>query len=866
MNGKNYRKWATALGCALLTLPSQAGVPDSVYVYPYHTGNNGQGGLNIAWSADQTNWKAIGPKHTFVSSDFGVWGGQKRMFHPYTVRLSDGTWRSVWQVNTNINQFAVAESKDLVHWIPQDYPYMQGVSSCIDPVLQVDEKRGEYTVYFLSDGKYYRTVSTDFYHFSNPVQVDASAYKDATVNLTINGEVGNGQIIKVPYSVAEYLEMAVATAQAKNALYDEKAKDDATRFAGLKSLEAQVTVSANHKKEISDKLIGIFFEDISYAADGGLYAELVQNRDFEYSKNDNGGWNALTSWSIKGDGMTMRVETDAPIHENNAHYVVLDITTPSASLVNEGFDGIAVKKGEKYDFSLFAKALKGKGGKCTVQLQSDGKVIGSTSLTIGSASAWKKLSTTLTASEDAANAQLVITPQESGSLALDMISLFPQKTFKGRKNGLRADLAQLLADLKPKFIRFPGGCATHGNGIENIYHWNESVGSLESRKPAFNIWHYHQTRGLGFYEYFQFCEDIGAEPLPVLAAGVPCQNSSHGGHGQQGGIPMEEMPAYIEEILNLIEWANGDAKTSKWAKMRAEAGHPKPFNLKYIGIGNEDLISKTFEERYLMIVKAVKEKYPEITVCGTVGPWCEGSDYEQGWKIATENHIDMVDEHYYQTPGWFIYNQDYYDQYDRKGPKVYVGEYAAHLPGRPNNIETALAEALHICNMERNGDVVSMSSYAPLFAKEKHTNWNPDMIYFNNTSARPMVGYYTQQMHSLHSGNEYLDSKLTVNESKKGVRERMTVSTVRDSKKGVTYLKLVNMMPYEVSTKVSADGLISGTTTAKSLVLTGKPESTDSTPQESSVEIAPEFTYVMPAYSFTIITIPDSQKAGKKKK
>lgn len=287
----------------------------------------------------------------------------------------------------------------------------------------------------------------------------------------------------------------------------------------------------------------------------------------------------------------------------------------------------------------------------------------------------------LKADADADHASIKVEPLGTGKVALDMISLFPQQTFKGRKNGLRADLAQTLADLKPKFMRFPGGCVAHGDGLHNIYNWKETIGPLEARKPQRNLWGYHQTKGLGYYEYFQFCEDMGCEPLPVLAAGVSCQNSSDRGHGQQGGIPMDKMPEYVQDVLDLIEWANGDAKTTKWGKLRAEQGHPAPFNLKYIGIGNEDLISKTFEERYLMIVKAVKEKYPDIVVCGTSGPWSEGSDYETGWRLAKDHKIDMIDEHYYQTPGWFIYHQDYYDQYDRNGSKVYLGEYAAHTPG-----------------------------------------------------------------------------------------------------------------------------------------------------------------------------------------
>ena len=417
-----------------------------------------------------------------------------------------------------------------------------------------------------------------------------------------------------------------------------------------------------------------------------------------------------------------------------------------------------------------------KGGKTVIRLMSkDGKELARTTLSVSSRD-WRKQTAVLKAVADADSALLAISPQVEGEYALDMISLFPQKTFKGHKNGLRADLAQAIADIHPRFVRFPGGCLAHGDGVDNIYNWKETIGPLEARKSAPNIWRYHQTRGLGYFEYFQFCEDIGAEPLPVLAAGVPCQNRScipgkPLSGGQQGGIPMEEMDAYVQDILDLIEYANGDPKKNKWAKMRAEAGHPKPFNLKYIGIGNEDLITPIFEERFEMIFKAVKEKYPEITVIGTVGPFYEGTDYEAGWKFATRLNVPMVDEHYYNTPGWFINNQDYYDRYDRTKPKVYLGEYAAHLPGRPNNIETALAEALYLTSVERNGDIVSMTSYAPLLAKEGHTQWNPDLIYFNNREVKPTVGYYTQQLYGQNSGDTYLPADRKIDNPRQDVQK-----------------------------------------------------------------------------------------------
>lgn len=393
--------------------------------------------------------------------------------------------------------------------------------------------------------------------------------------------------------------------------------------------------------------------------------------------------------------------------------------------------------------------------------------------------------------------------RKDGKLAVDMVSLFPHETFKG--HGLRKDLAEAIAALHPKFVRFPGGCMSHGQGLDNIYHWNETVGPLQDRKPDKNIWGYHQTRGLGFFEFFQFCEDIGAEPLPVLAAGVPCQNSApdkNGFGGQQGGIPMSDMPAYCQEILDLIEWANGDPATSKWAKMRADAGHPEPFNLKYIGIGNEDIISTTFEERYEMICKAIKQKYPNIIVCGTVGPFHDPSaDYVEGWKFAKAHHdiIDMVDEHYYESPGWFMHHQNYYDDYDRMGPKVYLGEYAS----RTRTVESALVEAMHLCSLQRNGDVVAMSSYAPLLCKEGYANWNPDMIYFNNDTITSLTpSYYTQLLFGTHSGDRYVASRLSLPED---IAYRVAASVVKDSKTGRTYLTVVNALPTTLN--LSVEGL-----------------------------------------------------------
>ena len=358
---------------------------------------------------------------------------------------------------------------------------------------------------------------------------------------------------------------------------------------------------------------------------------------------------------------------------------------------------------------------------------------------------------------------------------------------------------------------------------------------------------------MGFFEYFQFCEDIGAEPLPVLAAGVPCQNSANNAEGiggQQGGIPMADMPAYVEEICNLIEWANGDPATNEWAKMRADAGHPKPFNLKYLGLGNEDIISTVFEERYEMICKAVRERYPDIKICGTVGPFHGPSaDYTEGWDF-TKKHPDlqyMVDEHYYESTGWFMHNRDYYDSYDRSAAKVYLGEWAASTNVKRPNVETALAEALYLTDIERNGDIVEMTSYAPMLSKDGHSNWNPDMIYFSNTHIRTTPAYEIQRLFSIYGGDRYVNTKLEITNSN-SLNHRIGASVVRDSKNGKRYLKLVNALPSTL--KISIKG-IDLPTNVKCQQFTGAIDDQ----KAKTVEIETNEPTTLPPYSLRIIEL-----------
>nr|WP_235891756.1 alpha-L-arabinofuranosidase C-terminal domain-containing protein [Flavobacterium gawalongense] len=734
--------------------------------------------------------------------------------------------------------------------------------NCLTPEVTYNKEKSEYTISWLSKNQTettaWCTTTKDFKTFSETKSIPVAAHKNSRSTVLISGKPETGSINKVAWNVIEGLIKTQQVSVYKNQLWSETTKTDTERFADLKPVEAKFSLDVTKSKKISNSLLGIFFEDINYAADGGLYAELVQNRDFEYTVSDTKGrdtnWNSTKAWSLKGETAQYIIDSINPIHPNNKHYAKLSIQQVGAALANEGFDGIAVKAGEKYDFSVFARTTKGKAGKLLVRLVGkNGEIYGETTTPSITAN-WKKYNATITAKAAVAEARLEIIPQMTGSLDLDLISLFPQKTFKGHKNGLRADLAQPLADLKPKFMRFPGGCVAHGDGIANIYNWKNTIGPLEARKPMRNLWGYHQTVGLGYFEYFQFCEDAGAEPLPVIAAGVPCQNSSTGGAGQQCGIPMAEMNNYVQDILDLVEYANGDVNT-KWGKKRAEAGHPKPFNLKYIGIGNEDLITDIFEERFTMIFKAMKEKYPEITVIGTVGPNFEGTDYQEGWDVATKLGVPMVDEHYYQSPGWFIYNQDYYDKYDRAKPKVYLGEYAAHLPGRPNNIETALAEALYLTSVERNGDIVSMTSYAPLLAKDKHTQWSPNLIYFNNTEVRPTVGYEVQKLYGQNAGDQYIPSEISLSNNQENVKNRIALSVVRDSKSNDLIVKLVNLLPVAVNASVDLKNANLGNKEAVKTVLKGDPADRNAKPVVAACAVSELMNAELPAYSFTLYHI-----------
>lgn len=517
----------------------------------------------------------------------------------------------------------------------------------------------------------------------------------------------------------------------------------------------QVTVNVKERKEAFGDLYGIFFEDINHAADGGLYAELVQNRSFEFDPIDNKNYHALTAWElIQEDGQAnAKVITGGAVSEKNPHYLALDVQEEGSNvgIQNTGFNsGIPLRAGATYYFTCYGKREQCLDKAVKVSLRSaEGEIYAEQELFFGLE--WEKYELTFTAPQEDFSGRLAITVEGRGKVYLDFVSLFPADTYKGRRNGMRRDLAEMLENLHPKFMRFPGGCLVHDGALdENArdaqYRWKNTIGRLEDRPARRNNWSYNQTLGLGYFEYFQFCEDIGAEPLPVIPAGYDPHHKRH--------APLDKLQSFIDEALDLIEFANGDADT-KWGAVRAELGHPAPFNLKYLGIGNEE-VGAAFFERSDIIQAHVREKYPEIQIINTAGPFAAGGEYERGWENARKVKSDLVDEHYYMAPEWFVANHHRYDSYDPNGPKVFLGEYATW----GNTWYNALIEASYMTGLERNAAKVGLACYAPLFANTDYVNWRPDMIWFDNHRVYGSANYYVQKLFMEHQGEYRLESKI----------------------------------------------------------------------------------------------------------
>ena len=498
----------------------------------------------------------------------------------------------------------------------------------------------------------------------------------------------------------------------------------------------RIEVGAPTGVEISPDMWGLFIEDLNDALDGGLNAELVRNGDFEFSVADRPDWGPLTSWRHEGAG-SVEVRTEDPVHANNAHY--LRLIGPVA-LTNEGFDPIRAQEGQALRLTFASWSVSGHGDVSIAVVNTEGAELASASLTT-QRGGWTWHEIDLIPSRSG-HGELRFTVPEGLTFEIDVISLRPVGE-DGKALTFRPDILAALVDLHPSFIRFPGGCVAHGLGLGNMYNWKPSIGARFEREQTFNLWGYHQSRQIGYLEYFELCQATGASPLPVVAAGVCCQNL----RGRATAIPHEEMPAYIQDVLDLIEFANGGTDTV-WGARRAELGHPEPFEMRYLGLGNEDEFTDDFRERYAAIADAVTEVYPEIVIIGTVGPQPFGDDFEQGWAYAREHDIAMVDEHAYRTPRWFHQNLDRYDSYSREESEVYFGEYAA----RTNRVRSALAEAAFMIAMERNADVVRLASYAPLLARIGRTQWVPDMIYFDSDRVLPSASYYVQQIFGRERG------------------------------------------------------------------------------------------------------------------
>ena len=646
-------------------------------------------------------------------------------------------------------------------------------------------------------------------------------------------------------------------------------------LASTLSVNAQKPMQAPQGgKQISDELIGIFFEDISSSADGGLYAELLQNGSFEFNLAERDGWGPGTAWRVirpgHSLGLAQALQQD-PIHPNNPNYMRL--TTERVrefkdydgwkgfGLENHGFDGISVKADACYDFSFFARNVDGKDKQVRVSLVEPGKkarVLADTVLTVNGQT-WTPYTATLRANGDCRNAALRVLVLTLGVMDVDQLSLMPQDTYKG--HGLRRDLAEALEALNPKFLRFPGGCVVHGggDGFWNTYRWKTTVGPKEQRRQLKNTWGYHQSMGLGYYEYFQLCEDMNMQPVPILPCGVSCQGANGGWDmwptQAQEVVPMQEMDEWVQDALDLIEWANGDENT-KWGKVRAAAGHPKPFGLKYLGIGNEEKISPEFVERFKYMYAKITAKHPEIVIVGTAGPGSHpgNPDYEAGWKLARELDMPILDEHYYEKHDYFETSRQY-DSYPREGKtKVYLGEYAS----KDKKMRDALAEALYLLHVERNGDIVCMTSYAPLFARKNATNWNPDLIYFDNERPFLTCSYYVQQMFGQSSGNYYYGDCVTFEGEKTNMQEQ---SVVLNTKTRQLFVKVCNAAADARKVNIDLSRFSGLKKNAVKTTLAGEPDQENNfdaqpvAPVRENVKVSKKMTVDMQPHSFVMYTI-----------
>lgn len=587
-----------------------------------------------------------------------------------------------------------------------------------------------------------------------------------------------------------------------------------TVLAGLTASSATNNLIIKTNKvgaPIQPTMYGIFFEDINFGADGGLYAELVKNRSFEFPQN-------LMGWRTFGN---VQLKDDGPF-ERNPHYVRLGDPGhrhKHTGIENEGFFGIGVEKDKEYRFSVWARTVDSDKSKVRVELidtksMDEGQAIAKQDIEI-EGKEWKKYNVVLTPSKTDPKAHLrIFLTDPKSEIDLEHVSLFPVDTWKGHENGMRKDLAQKLADLKPGVFRFPGGCIVEGTDLDTRYQWKNTVGPVENRPLNENRWHYtftnrfypdyFQSYGLGFYEYFLLSEEIGSEPLPIVSVGLACQFQNNDPAAHAHG---EELNQYIDDVLDLIEFANGSTDT-EWGKLRADMGHPEPFNLKYIGIGNEQW-GPEYPERLEKFLDVVRKKHPEIKIVGSSGPNSEGDQFDYLWPEMKRLNADLVDEHFYRPESWFLSQGRRYDNYDRKGPKVFAGEYACHGKGKKwNHFNAALLEAAFMTGLERNADIVHMATYAPLFAHVEGWQWRPDMIWFDNLKSFPTCSYFVQQLYSNNKGDYVLP--LTMNgKSVAGDEDQngLFASAVLDKDNNTYIVKVANVSDEPQVLNMSFEGM-----------------------------------------------------------
>jgi alpha-N-arabinofuranosidase len=621
---------------------------------------------------------------------------------------------------------------------------------------------------------------------------------------------------------------------------------------------------------ISPTLFGLFFEDINFGADGGLYPERVKNRSFEFP-------DARMGWQkIEGAGGTLNVLEQEPLNANNSHYLRMEVGAGDKSLgvANEGFRGMGFEQGATYVFSVYARrveqarragnARRVEGGPVSLRVEledENGRKLGGARLA-GFTPRWKKYTAVVRPTATSLKARLNLFAEGDGALDVDMVSLNPKETWNNRPNGLRADLVRLLRDMKPGFLRFPGGCIVEGRYLATRYQWKTTVGDITDRRLIINRWNdefkhrlapdYYQSFGLGFYEYFLLSEDIGASPLPILNCGMACQFNS----GELA--PLDEEDHYIQDALDLIEFANGPA-TSKWGSVRAQMGHPAPFNLKMIGVGNEQW-GPQYIERYKLFAKALKEKHPEITLVVAAGPSPDDERFHYLWAQWRQLNADIVDEHYYMAPKWFRDNVGRYDNYPRTGPKVFAGEYAAQSvgiasPNNRNNWECAMSEAAFMTGLERNADVVRMSSYAPLFGQVDGWQWTPNMIWFDNLRSYGTPNYYVQKSFSVNKGTTILPV-LQDGSAKNGQGDLFTSASL-DDRTGEVILKVVNAAPSSREVRINLAGAKRVGKTGKAFVLAGdlKAENSLDAPERVSPV---ERRFAVPSGEFAFTLAPSS--------